>query len=160
MLHANARELSNAGVKKIEFYPGQDVFNKQPNKQQSHIKNLLEFNKKLSQLIARSWLPGGEEIEKRFLGSQEEVIQLLVDEGIVTAEEAPYIGVNVDTNPPGPPYVGNIQEGVDPVLTLYIPYPKRPSQVTSAELTTWVDSQINAAPYSPFEISQWIPYTC
>jgi hypothetical protein len=105
-------------------------------------------------------LPGGEEIEKRLRGTQKEVIKLLVEEEIISEEEAQYIGVDVDSNPPGPPYVGHIQEGVDPILTLYIPYPQRPSQVTSEELTTWVDSKIDSAPYSPFEISQWIPYSC
>jgi hypothetical protein len=123
--------------------------------------NLLERNKRLSQLIAQSWLPGGEYIKKQFLGTQEQILELLVAENILVEEEAKYTRVEVDMNPPGPPYLGAIKEGLPPyLLNLYIPYPQRSTEVKDEQLMTWVNSTIESAPFSPFEISQWIPYSC
>ena len=65
-------------------------------------------------------------------------------------------------NPPGPPYLGSHTEGLPPyLLNLYIPYPQRPTEVNDEQLMTWVNSEINSEPLSPFQISPWIPYsTC
>lgn len=123
--------------------------------------NLLERNKKISQLIAQSWLPGGEQIQEQLCGSEEQVLNLLVVENILNETEAKYAHVKVDLNPPGPPYVGSISDGPPPhLLILYIPYPKRPTEVTNEELRTWVNSELVSEPFSPFEINRWIPYTC
>jgi hypothetical protein len=114
--------------------------------------NLLGPNKKLSQLIAQSWLDGQEvSFDKQFL----------IDNHLLSENEAEYVEINVDTTPSGPPYIGKI-EGMlgGGGYLMYIPYPNRPSEVTNEELNHWVSSPVDSAPYTPFEISQWIPYTC
>lgn len=114
--------------------------------------NLLSPNKKLSQLIAQSWLDGQQVSFDT---------QFLIDNHLLSENEAQYVEIHVDTTPCGPPYIGKI-EGIvgGDGYSMYIPYPNRPAEVTNEELTQWVDSPVDSSPYTPFKISQWIPYTC
>jgi hypothetical protein len=118
--------------------------------------NLVSPNKKLSQLIAQSWLDGQRlTIDKKFL----------VDSGLFSAEEAQYIEeIQVDENPPGPPYIGTVTMDKTGSLQIYVPYPARPTEVenepTDEQLTRWVSSPLDSEPYLPGEINQWIPYSC
>lgn len=154
-LQDSARQFLDMGVKRST---PEELRNHTDKKQPL---DLLERNKKLSQLIARSWLPGGEHIKEQLGGTQEQVLELLVAEEILIEEEAKWSRVEVDINPPGPPYLGTLNEGVPPyLLNLYIPYPQRPTEVKDEQLMTWLSSEINSEPFSPFEISPWIPYSC
>lgn len=155
-LQDSARQFLDVGVNKST---PEELRNHTDKK---HPLDLLERNKKLSQLIARSWLPGGEHIKEQLCGTQEQVLKLLVVEDILTEEEANYTRVEIDPNPPGPPYLGTLDEGLPPyLLNLYIPYPQRPTEVNDEQLMSWVNSELNSEPLSPFQISPWIPYsTC
>lgn len=105
----------------------------------SETYNILSPNKKLSQLIAQSWLDGERlDINKKFL----------IKNDILSKEEAEYYEVVVRENPPGPPYRGVIDavEG-----RIVIPYPDRPAEVTDEDLEQWVNSDTNSPPWIPPE---------
>jgi hypothetical protein len=153
-LQDSARQFLDVGVNKST---PEELRNHTDKKQPL---DLLKRNKKLSQLIAQSWLPGGEYIKEQLCGTQDQVLELLVVEDILTEEEAKYTRIEVDTNPPEPPYLGSIKEGLPPyLLNLYIPYPQRPTEVKDEQLMSWVNSEISSEPLSPFQINPWIPYT-
>ncbi len=135
--------------------------------------DLLVRNKKLSHLIARSWLPGaeGEKIKAIFLGEQDKLREMLVKEGVVTVEESQLSLFEVDPNPqpneyPLGAFAGSIVENPDPstpyVLIFKIPYPQNVEhdKVTEDQLRSWLASPPDSAPWRPFEFSRWIPYTC
>ena len=121
--------------------------------------NFIGPNKKLSQLIAQSWLDGERlEINKDWL----------IEQGLISEEEASYFKVMVDSNPrekpsPDHKYIGDItvdEEGEERKLLKYIPYPERPNaeELTDEVLEEWVNSDPNSAPWLP--INPYIPYTC
>lgn len=114
--------------------------------------NIIRPNKKLSQLIAQSWLDHQELNIDRLS---------LIQNSLLSEFEAQFVTkVKVDEDPEGPPYLGGITVGKDG-YRIFIPYPKqRPDVVTDDELTTWVNSTVGSEPYTPFGISQWIPYSC
>jgi hypothetical protein len=119
--------------------------------------NLLSPNKKLSQLIAQSWLNG-----ERFSFDK----QFLIDYGIFSEEEAQFIeDIQVIEEPPEPQYIGTITMNREGCLQIYIPYPQRPTGVenepTDEQLTRWINSDVNSEPFVPWdEFSPWIPCTC
>ncbi len=123
--------------------------------------NILRPNKKISQLIAQSWLDGCDlTFNKDFL----------VQEGIISSEEEPYFNEpDVDRNPnqnpdpgnpDGPKYIGNITFTAEGRLQMYIPYPARPDDnlVSNEDLKDWVNSDTNSTPWLPS--NPYIPYTC
>jgi hypothetical protein len=118
--------------------------------------NLLSPSKKLSQLIAQSWLDG-----ERFSFDKD----FLVEHGIFSEDEATYIN-NIDVRevPPEQNLFGTITMVKEGHLVICIPYPQRPTDVenppTDEQLTRWVNSDVNSDPYVPWEdFSPWIPYT-
>ncbi|MBW4636408.1 MAG: hypothetical protein KME30_32390 [Iphinoe sp. HA4291-MV1] len=113
--------------------------------------NILYPSKKLSQLIAKSWLDRQElSIDKQFL----------LDNGLISRIDAEYVQeIVMDKNPEGPlPYVGEItisEEG-EGKLRIRIPYPNRPPELTDEELERWVNDD-NPDNIKPTNI--YIPYS-
>jgi hypothetical protein len=128
-------------------------------------KDILVKNKILSQLIAQSYLPGGEGIRSILTGDQHGIRWLLRREGVLTEAEAKYSRFDVDPQPPGPPpFVGRIEEDRDPktheILIWKIPLPIRSKELTDEQLTSWLATPQDSEPWEPYQFSQWIPYTC
>jgi hypothetical protein len=117
--------------------------------------NLLSPSKKLSQMIAQSWLDG-----ERFSLDKD----FMVENGIFSEDEATYIKkIDVVEVTPEQNLVGTITMVAEGHLQIYIPYPQRPTEVddapTDEQLTSWVNSKVNSEPYTPWGFSPWIPYT-
>ena len=124
--------------------------------------NFIGPNKKLSQLIAQSWLDGQRlDINKKWL----------LEQGFISQEEAPYYDemIEVERNPSekpdpehpnGPKYIGIITLTEEGKLHMYIPYPERPNVegLTDEVLKEWVNSTTDSAPWLPAH--PYIPYTC
>jgi hypothetical protein len=114
--------------------------------------NVLSPNKKLSQLIAQSWLEGQKlHIDKKFL----------IENDIVSVEEADYYKYEIERKK-NPPY--KIRIDTVPVDTakkgmFEISYsPERPSEVTDEELNEWVNSDTNSSPwFAPGNLRQFLP---
>jgi hypothetical protein len=102
-------------------------------------------SKKISQLIAMSWLPGGEEMKEIFLSGDSEMIQkLLIAHGIdMTEFEIKLIIVNWDS------FYGDMTERG---FVYSMPYPPRPQQVTDDQLAEWVKDN------NPEELFPKTPY--
>lgn len=119
--------------------------------------NLLSPSKKISQLLAQSWLDG-----ERFSFDKD----FLVEKGIFSEDEATYIeNIDVIEVTPEQNLIGTITMVAEGHLQIYIPYPQRPTDVddapTDEQLTRWVNSNVNSEPYTPWDdFSPWIPYTC
>ncbi|HEY9742631.1 MAG TPA: hypothetical protein V6C90_19275 [Coleofasciculaceae cyanobacterium] len=118
--------------------------------------NLVSPSKKISQLIAQSWLNGERlSFDKNFM----------VENGLFSEDEAQYIDdIQVVEESPEPRFVGTITLNQEGRLQIYIPYPQRPTDVNDAptdeQLTRWVNSDVNSEPFVPWdEFSPWIPYT-
>ena len=118
--------------------------------------NLVSPSKKISQIIAQSWLNGERlSFDKNFM----------VENGLFSEDEAQYIDdIQVVEESPEPRFVGTITLNQEGRLQIYIPYPQRPTDVNDAptdeQLTRWVNSDVNSEPFVPWdEFSPWIPYT-
>jgi hypothetical protein len=110
--------------------------------------DFLQASKKISQLIAESWLPEGEQIKKVLLSDDEEAIkELLKDKGIDL--EGVFgiktLFVNWDS------FYGTITELG---LAYYLPYPPRPVVVEDYQLEEWVN---NTEPNTLFPPYPYIP---
>ncbi len=110
-----------------------------------------EASKKLSQLIAKSWLPDGKDIKKVFLSRDENQIKaLLQKEGIHLQDfNIEHVLINWDS------FYGTLDELG---LVCRIPYPPRPSEVTDEQLQTWVNDKnpnqvFPSTPYIPLSSS-------
>jgi hypothetical protein len=139
-----------------------------------HPLNLRVLNKKLSHLIARSWLPGveAEKIKATLLsGNQKEIRELMVQSGVVTMGDSEVSLFDVDPNPqpneaPLGAFGGSIVDELDPStpiqLIFKIPYPQNIYRdlVTEEQLGSWLATSPESEPWEPFQFSRWIPYTC
>lgn len=100
--------------------------------QESYTYNILRPTKKLSQLIAKSWLDGEElTIDKQFL----------VENDILSKQEAELFQVEIQESGPG--YINNA------TLEICFVYSKERPPVTDQELQEWIDSPENSAPWVP-----------
>jgi hypothetical protein len=132
-------------------------------------------NKKLSHLIARSWLPGVEAAEMKatlLSGEQDKIKKLMVQAGVIENSEVEYFEFHIDPNPkplapPSAAFLGYmVEEGrSDTVLRsiFNIPYPQKIESdwgLTEEQLRSWLATSPESAPWEPFEFSRWIPYTC
>jgi hypothetical protein len=117
-------------------------------------QKLSEFqqtSKKLSQLIARSWLPHGEDIKRIFLSRDEDKIkELLEKEGICLQDfNIKIILINWDS------FYGTLDELG---FIFRLPYPPRPSEVKNEQLEAWVNDN---NPEQIFPTTPYIPLiTC
>jgi hypothetical protein len=117
-------------------------------------QKLSEFqqaSKKLSQLIAKSWLPGGEKIKAIFLSGDENQIKALLEETGIHLQDfnVRHVLINWDS------FYGRLDEMG---LICHIPYPPRPSEVTDPQLEAWVNDQnpnqvFPSTPYIPLSSS-------
>jgi hypothetical protein len=141
----------------------------------AHSLNLFVRNKKLSHLIARSWLPGaeGEKIKATLLsGNQSEIQELMIQTGVVLKDEAKLCRFDVNSNPqPNQPplgaFAGSTVEEANPntpeILIFKIPYPQKIESdwgLTEEQLRSWLATSPESEPWEPFQFSRWIPYTC
>lgn len=175
-----AKFLFDRGVKEITI----DVLKQTEQTENSGARSLADPqhalpylipNKKLSHLIARSWLPGveGEKIKATLLsGNQSEIQELMIQTGVVSKDEAKFCRFDVDSNPqPNQPplgaFAGSIVEEANPntpeILIFKIPYPQKIESdwgLTEEQLRSWLATSPESEPWEPFQFSRWIPYTC
>lgn len=116
-----------------------------------------QLTKKMSQLIAKSWLPGGEPIKKILLyGQEEEIKDLLEQNGISLPKGAISIRLSVNWDS----FYGSVQEktlGRERFWEWTIAYPPRPYyDVTDEQLQKWVD---NDDPNTLYPTAAYIPLT-
>jgi hypothetical protein len=120
------------------------------------VNDLKQLTKKISQLIAKSWLPGGEDIKNTFLyGKEEEIKELLKQYGVNLPAPAS-TSLSIDWNS----FFGSAKEeknGGQTVLKWTIAYPPRPYyDVTDEQLQAWVD---NDDPNTSYPTAAYIPLT-
>ena len=100
--------------------------------QESYTYNVLSPTKKLSQLIAQSWLDGNAlTIDKKFL----------VDNHILSQKESELFNVQIQESGSG--YINAA------TLEICFVYSKERPPVTDQDLQEWIDSPENASPWVP-----------
>ena len=110
-----------------------------------------QLSKNISQLIAKSWLPEGEEIKKVLLhGSSEKIKDIFKENGVDFDEffSPMTVNVNVDWDT----FFGTLAEITGPgqPLEYNLPYPPRPMEVTDAQLNEWVNNSDPSTIYPPY----------
>ncbi|MBD2129190.1 hypothetical protein NDI39_03630 [Microcoleus sp. ZQ-A2] len=121
--------------------------------QSSDTYNVLSPTKKLSQLIAQSWLDGQKlTIDKNFL----------VENDIVSVEEADYYKYEImgKKEPPYVIHIDTVHVDQEQKGTIQITYsPERPGEVTEEELNEWVNSDTNSSPwFAPGNLRHFLPH--
>lgn len=137
--------------------------------------NVLQPSKKLSQLIAKSWLRDGDSEAKDVFteGDPDKVKSFLKDRGLLSELDFKYAkiiidrSVTPDPNSTGVVYIGELTVEKDlagefNIYNITIPYPEEPVELRNHPeiLEEWVNSPEGEPPYSPEKISRWIPLTC
>lgn len=122
---------------------------------EQHFKRLKQISKALSQLIARSWLPGGESIKHAFNhNDSKKIIEMIHKEtGINLEEEFGEFELTVDWGT----FLARAEQLFlykEDYLLFTFPYPPRSSEVTDEQLTNWVnndnpDQEVPNHPYIP-----------
>lgn len=104
--------------------------------------SFADVSKKISQVIAKSWLPEGQEEREILLEGNSRKIKKLFKKNDIDLDalmEPIPVNVVIDTNT----FNGSIEQipNTDPekTLTVKIPYPPRPAEVSDEELQQWVD---------------------
>jgi len=120
--------------------------------QSSDTYNVLSPSKKLSQLIAQSWLDGQPlHVDKQFL----------IDNDIVSVEEADYYKYEIfpQHEPPYLIYIDTVHVDEEEKGTIRITYsPQRPGEVTDEDLKNWVNSDTNSSPwFAPGDLRHFLP---
>ncbi|MFM2303602.1 MAG: hypothetical protein RLZZ135_1012 [Cyanobacteriota bacterium] len=147
-------------------------------KETGSLFKILQPCKELSKLTAKTWLPGvnGDSTAKEILTNKDsaEVLALLVERDLISELDAIYANIIVDTNPPPNPkepcgslYVGELaiekdSNGEFNIYKIRNPYPEEPTELVDNPqlLEEWVNSPGNEAPFTPTDISRFIPLTC
>ena len=124
---------------------------------QSRTSNDLRLiAKQISQLVAKSWLPGGEDIRKVFLSEDsKKILRILKKEGIdLESFFGPSLEVRIDTNT-FEGYIEEIRDSKQPFVFV-ISYPPKPTEfnVSDKELKQWVKNDnsnqfVSDNPYIP-----------
>ncbi|MDZ8140833.1 MAG: hypothetical protein RM049_37030 [Nostoc sp. DedQUE04] len=143
--------------------------------------NVLQPSKKLSQLIAKSWLRDGDSEAKDVFteGDPDKVKSFLKDRGLLSELDAEYATIKIDRceltpepNSTGVVYIGELTIAKDDAgeftnYNITIPYPEEPAELRNHPeiLEEWVNSPDGEELYtpvkiSPVQISRWIPLTC
>ncbi|NET46856.1 hypothetical protein [Okeania sp. SIO2B3] len=109
--------------------------------QSSSPNDLRAVTKKISQLVAESWLPKGEEIRKIFLSrNSKKILKMFKKKGIDIDFFGPSLKISIDTDT----FTGYLEETRDnePVFNLVISYPPKPSEfnLSDKELKEWVEN--------------------
>lgn len=146
-----------------------------PTKKNGSPFNVLQPSKKLSQLIAQSWRPEGDSEAKDVFnkGIPDDVKKFLMQRGLLSKLDAQYATIKIDTreltpdpNSTGVVYIGEltVKKEADEftIYNITIPYPKPTAELISNPdiLEEWVNSPEGEPPYTPEQISRWIPLTC
>ncbi|MFB2920611.1 hypothetical protein [Aerosakkonema funiforme] len=132
-------------------------------------KLLAERGKKLSQLIAESWLSGKEEYKEKFLlGDEDALKELFIEKGIFDDKlDADRFTIEIRKDVEGPPYIGEITtwgEGSSEIpetkplrFKLIIPYPVPKPEIEDEELESWINNndERQLEPLNPL-----IPLSC
>jgi hypothetical protein len=99
----------------------------------SHTYSILGPTKKLSQLIAKSWL------DKQPITINKD---FLVNNEIFSEKEIELFEIEESENPQGG-YIDAVN------FKIHILYPERPEEVTDETLQTWINSPENSPPWVP-----------
>ena len=119
-------------------------------------QSFAQQSKKISQLIAKSWLPDdpeGTQIKKVLIeGNSEKINEMLKKYGVDLEVIFHPLSIHVDWDT----FFGKMAETtVGGGTWLYsLPYPPRPNEVTDAQLTDWVNNQ---DPNQQFPPNPYIP---
>lgn len=123
-------------------------------------KDLRQLSKQISQLIAKSWLPGGEQIRATFLSNDlEKIKEMFLDNqiDIKMLGVGEYTTIELDWSS----FFGKLEESKDPKYTFkfVIAYPPRPSEynLSDAQLNEWVknNDENNYTPIHPYIPVTW-----
>ena len=112
-----------------------------------------QLSKKVSQLIARSWLPKdpeGADIKGALLkGDSEEIKTVFKKHGVDLDEFFSPMTLNVKVD--WSAFCGSLVEVTGPkqLLEYNLPYPLRPMEVTGAQLSEWVNNSDPSTVYPP-----------
>ncbi|HEY9742632.1 MAG TPA: hypothetical protein V6C90_19280 [Coleofasciculaceae cyanobacterium] len=105
----------------------------------SHTYSILGPTKKLSQLIANSWLNG-----QQLPSDKQELKEFLVSNDIFSNEEAKLFEIEIlDGSSQGEGYIDAAN------FEVRIPYAERPQGVTDQELEEWINSPEDSPPWVP-----------
>lgn len=121
-------------------------------------QSFAELSKKISQIVAQSWLPEGAEIKKVLLqGNSQEIGAMFKENGADI--EAFFKPFNVYFNVDWDTFYGSLVEVStgDNIWLSNIPYPPRPMEVTDEQLEEWVNNDDPDVLYPPHP---YIPLTC
>ncbi len=156
MLAKNSSLLSKHAYKLAQNHPEHQLT---PLQELAALTN--QDAKKLSQLIASSWLPGGEDIKTAFNGGDTEAIVKMIKEKTDIDLQALF-GDDVIVTINWESFLADIEEiymgGEDFRTVVHFPYPERPSkdEVSDNDLQSWVnntDSSIVVAPFPYIPLS-------
>ena len=156
MLAKNSSLLSKHAYKLAQNHPEHQLT---PRQEWAALTN--QDAKKLSQLIASSWLPGGEDIKTAFNGGDTEAIVKMIKEKTDIDLQALF-GDDVIVTINWESFLADIEEiymgGEDFRTVVHFPYPERPSkdEVSDNDLQSWVnntDSSIVVAPFPYIPLS-------
>jgi hypothetical protein len=120
-----------------------------------------EKNKKISQLIAKSWLPNdpeGAEIRQVILRNVSEEIKDLLKKYDVDIDEflGSIVGGPIHVKVSWDTFAGKLDEIPGSQGSYVLPYPPRPVEVTDEHLEEWVN---NTDPNTPMPPYPYIPLT-
>ena len=101
-------------------------------------EDVQTITKKMSQLIAKSWLPGGEEIRKILLSNNSEEIKKMLKKHNISLELLGDIKIEVDWST----FLGRLEDATNS-LKLVIAYPPRPSEynLSDSDIEEWVNNE-------------------
>ncbi|NEO52285.1 MAG: hypothetical protein F6K54_03825 [Okeania sp. SIO3B5] len=123
------------------------------NPQSRSSNDLRAVTKKISQLIAKSWLSDGEDIRKVFLSQDsDKILEMFQREGIDMGIFGPGLKVSIDTET----FTGYLEETRDnqQPFNLVISYPPKPTEfnLSDQELREWVknDDSNQLVPDNPY----------
>ncbi|MDF5718317.1 MAG: hypothetical protein PUP93_31730 [Rhizonema sp. NSF051] len=110
-------------------------------------KEWHKTNKRLSQLIAKSWLPGEEKLKHQILQDPKNA---LAENGIDIPEG---VEVVADTRSFNCSIVPDERQDWPEKIIFKLSYPPRPAEVTDEQLSDWVEGKVEQpAPYIPLTL--------
>jgi hypothetical protein len=105
------------------------------------VMHLKLISKKISQLVAKSWLPEGEEIKSVLLSNDSEKIQEMLQRNGIDID---ILGDTTKFEVDWSTFIGSLEDSLDPnyIFRMVIGYPPKPSEynLSDSDLVEWVNN--------------------